>query len=322
MNLEEYIRQSYLRPNKQVLESLGASEELIEYLRFTPWNTNIQVVDSIEDGGGGGGTLHTMTLVPTEFTFDGYTETILAYEISDQEISDFLNPPNGKAPIGTFEFSVPVQGQTIEGKSDFYIRRIRDYDNNFIIVMNSQDFPLYVTKVEVEDTDIKNYLIFDDLDEGSITISYEITDGYKIKIDGSDRYYLIYLVKRGDSFTIPEVLLPLTDGTNTYSSGDIITPTSDINLVPLCTVTFDANGGSNPPASITVSQNSQIEYPYDSETEMMPPNPGYVFDCWTTEKNNLNTKVFAKNIETGDYAPLTVISNITLYAYWDIQQTI
>lgn len=47
MNLEEYIRQSYLRPNKQVLESLGASEELISYLCFTPWNTNIHLIDSI-----------------------------------------------------------------------------------------------------------------------------------------------------------------------------------------------------------------------------------------------------------------------------------
>lgn len=319
MNLEEYIRQSYLRPNKQVLESLGASEELISYLRSTPWNTNIQVVDSIkEDSGGGGGTLHTMTLVPTEFTTIGYTEPILAYEISDQEISDFLNPPNGKVPIGTFEFSVPVEGQTIEGESDFYIRRARDYDNSFIIVMNSQDFPLYVTKVEIGDTDIKSYLIFDDLSEGSITISYEVTDGYKIKIDTLDSYYLIYLVKHGDSFTIPEGFSALTDGTNTYSSGDVITPTSDINLTaPVCTVTFDANGGSNPHEPITVLCGGNLEYS-NYESGMMPPEEpaGLEFRYWTTERDNDNTEVFQQNPETGGRSPLVVNSDITLYARW------
>ena len=48
MELKEYIKQSYLRPNKQVLESLGASDELIEYLRTTPWNTNLNIVDSLQ----------------------------------------------------------------------------------------------------------------------------------------------------------------------------------------------------------------------------------------------------------------------------------
>lgn len=46
MELKEYIKQSYLRPNKQVLKSLGASDELIEYLRTTPWNTNLNIIDS------------------------------------------------------------------------------------------------------------------------------------------------------------------------------------------------------------------------------------------------------------------------------------
>lgn len=145
MNLEEYIRQSYLRPNKQVLESLGASEELISYLRSTPWNTNIQVVDSIKEDGGG----------------------------------------------------------------------------------------------------------------------------------------------------------------------------------EVCTVTFDANGGSNPPEPITVPQNSQIEYPQDYPTP--PINVGdfdVYFGGWTTEKNNLDTKVFKQIEELGDPEPLTVTSDITLYAYWNFQEVI
>ena len=48
MNLNEYIKMSHKRPNRQVLKALGASEELIQYLQRTPWNTNINVVVGIE----------------------------------------------------------------------------------------------------------------------------------------------------------------------------------------------------------------------------------------------------------------------------------
>ncbi len=49
MNLKDYIKQSYLRPNKQVLQSLGADEKLIKYLLKTPWNTNLSIIDSISE---------------------------------------------------------------------------------------------------------------------------------------------------------------------------------------------------------------------------------------------------------------------------------
>ena len=47
LTLKEYIKMSYKRPNKAVLRGLGASEELIEYLCKTPWNTNLNVIDSM-----------------------------------------------------------------------------------------------------------------------------------------------------------------------------------------------------------------------------------------------------------------------------------
>ena len=49
MTLNEYIKQSYLRPNIQVLKSLGASDKLIQYLLKTPWNTNIAIISSLAD---------------------------------------------------------------------------------------------------------------------------------------------------------------------------------------------------------------------------------------------------------------------------------
>ena len=50
MELLEYIKRNYRTPNPQVLKSLGASEELIGYLRKTPWNTNIKVVEGLISG--------------------------------------------------------------------------------------------------------------------------------------------------------------------------------------------------------------------------------------------------------------------------------
>ena len=56
MTLIEYIKKSYLRPNRAILKSLGASDELIAYLFETPHNTNINVVTaSLVSGGGEAG---------------------------------------------------------------------------------------------------------------------------------------------------------------------------------------------------------------------------------------------------------------------------
>lgn len=51
MNLKEYIKNNYKNPNPRILETLGASEALIEYLRTTPWNTNKNILDSLINGG-------------------------------------------------------------------------------------------------------------------------------------------------------------------------------------------------------------------------------------------------------------------------------
>ena len=43
MDLVKYIMQSYKTPNKAVLKGLGASDELINYLMETPYNTNFAI---------------------------------------------------------------------------------------------------------------------------------------------------------------------------------------------------------------------------------------------------------------------------------------
>ena len=47
LDLNEYIKMSYKHPNRKVLEGLGASEDLIEYLMETPENTNWNVLNNI-----------------------------------------------------------------------------------------------------------------------------------------------------------------------------------------------------------------------------------------------------------------------------------
>lgn len=47
MTLIEYIKQSYQRPNRKILEGLGADEKLINYLIMTSENTNLEVVKAL-----------------------------------------------------------------------------------------------------------------------------------------------------------------------------------------------------------------------------------------------------------------------------------
>ena len=47
LDLNGYIKQSYERPNRKILEGLGASEDLIEYLMETPGNTNWNVLSGL-----------------------------------------------------------------------------------------------------------------------------------------------------------------------------------------------------------------------------------------------------------------------------------
>ena len=107
MNLLEYIKMSYLRPNKRVLKGLGASDDLIAYLMETPGNTNIvianqligetddsvildDVITLVETSTAG---IYS-TLINTSFVYEDFTnvpETIIA-EIGGQtlELPHFL----------------------------------------------------------------------------------------------------------------------------------------------------------------------------------------------------------------------------------------
>ena len=118
MNLLEYIKMSYLHPNKQVLKALGANDDLIAYLMKTPGNTNIvianQLISETDDSVILDDTITLVetptagiyaTLVNTSFVYEDFTnvpETIIA-EIGGQTLELPHFPTNFGVAYGEME---------------------------------------------------------------------------------------------------------------------------------------------------------------------------------------------------------------------------
>jgi len=102
MNLLEYIKMSYLRPNKQVLKELGASDDLIAYLMETPGNTNIVIANQLigeTDDSVILDDIITLVETPTAGIYATLVNTSFVYE-------DFTNVPE--------TIIVEIGGQTLE----------------------------------------------------------------------------------------------------------------------------------------------------------------------------------------------------------------
>ena len=101
--------------------------------------------------------------------------------------------------------------------------------------------------------------------------------------------------------------------TATYKSNSKLSVTKDTVLYAVwksqtattnCTLTFDANGGTNPPAKITAAQGSTVTIPSASVTRN-----GYWFLGWATSKTATTAQYKSGNT-------LTLSANTTLYAVW------
>lgn len=102
LDLNEYIKQSYEHPNRKVLEGLGASEDLIEYLMETPGNTNIVIANQLIGETDNSVILDdviTLAETPTAGIYATYINTSFIYE-------DFTNVPE--------TIIVEIDGQTLE----------------------------------------------------------------------------------------------------------------------------------------------------------------------------------------------------------------
>jgi hypothetical protein len=256
LDLNGYIKQSYKRPNRKILESLGANDKLIEYLMETPGNTNWQVVEAI---GGSGSEIelpYTFHFELREVEYEGNTYEIPQCTEHDKFIQVIDNFGNGWIP--SFEISNYRQSTWNEEEQKYELGEIQD----FIPTGFTYGFD-YVKDGDQEEHEGSYMLVGTNISEeqlyfiymqkgvwisestGDITINKQ--NGYIIKIishnegEYEGQTYIEheeegYYLKPGESWTVPgePSETPIyTDGTNNYFGGEVITPTSDITLTTI-----------------------------------------------------------------------------------------
>lgn len=97
MNLIDYIKsQLPSMPNVAIMKDLGASDELIEYVRKTPWNTNMGIVVEFS-GSGSKGTFLDMYLF-----YDGGTNYYQP-DGYDTDIPNFSQEPTLLLPLNNLK---------------------------------------------------------------------------------------------------------------------------------------------------------------------------------------------------------------------------
>lgn len=159
LDLNGYIKQSYKRPNRQVLESLGANERLIEYLMETPGNTNWQVVEAIGNSGDEEAEVWFVSDTSVEqeglkiFTFnnDGITDHITELYDNSGDYKVYLNgeelPYYQRVESGSYIFIGWTDTEEVESSTkNVSISDFRDIKTVQVVYMDASTAP---TSVEV-----------------------------------------------------------------------------------------------------------------------------------------------------------------------------
>jgi len=216
MDLNEYIRQSYKRPNRKVLETLGASEDLIEYLMETPGNTNWNVLKKLNNINDDDDwtIIRLNTIEVEEGNYQIFTDNLV-------DVNNFKTLLTLEHPIIQVKYS--IHSSYIETSSELGIGTILE-DKKF---MGDLFLELNIYKMS-EDSEIVAFALPVINTSDYIEIKYKTTDSYHI-INFRDSCY-IYMTS-GEKWRIPSILeASLTDGINVYAPGDIITVNSDMHL--------------------------------------------------------------------------------------------
>lgn len=80
MNLFEYIKSQLPRPNTSVMYNLGASEEIVDYVRHTTWNTNLNIIKDMCESEDGYTIADYLAAIPEEGDYDGFENAIATSE--------------------------------------------------------------------------------------------------------------------------------------------------------------------------------------------------------------------------------------------------
>ena len=143
LDLNEYIKMSYERPNRKVLEGLGASEGLIKYLMETPGNTNWNVIGSIGEGGDIGELWFTGIMARTEY--DGGEMGYGILEATDK--ADILRLVNRPQDCTIFINGEKASPYSTEGYEDIGIWFTGDPETGSGKVFSSYENGTYVAQV-------------------------------------------------------------------------------------------------------------------------------------------------------------------------------
>lgn len=227
LDLEGYIKQSYERPNKAILEGLGANEQLIEYLMETPGNMNWQVVESIEGSGGGDDDWTVIRLSAVEDQEQPGTYLLVTDNLDD--VNNFKTLLTLEHPIIQTKYLIHSYEEDKVCNSELGIGVVISLSPASTILAADLFLQTYISETFKEGAETVLLRNLDSTNANDyLEIKYKTANTY-YTINVAD-YYSIYMVP-GGQWQIPTGLeASFTDGTHTYAPGDIITVNSDIRL--------------------------------------------------------------------------------------------
>lgn len=251
LDLEGYIKQSYERPNRKILEDLGANEQLIEYLMETPGNMNWQIVESIEGSGEGDESwdgIIRLNAVAIPSDYGQYTETphVLIGDVGDFNSAITLaesNPVYFKAEYHLHMAS--YGGQVLESINSNDVFRKGSINNRDVLcecLLESIPIALMAEDVleEFQSAGIVDgpsiYVPYSEVTDPTdyIVVKYKTGDLCSISVVQNGGPVIVGYIESGQSFTLPFLSdyegITLTDGVNNYEFGDTIIINSDIVL--------------------------------------------------------------------------------------------
>ena len=311
LDLNEYIKMSYERPNRKVLEGLGASEGLIEYLMETPGNTNWNIVEAISENSS-----DIQVELPYTFHFTAQEvetggETTTEYRCNEVKTWNdiFSLSGNGTIVKATFTNITEKEDEYVEDNCEYMTYKKDENLGSYSgaaawnwKVINKNGF--HSIEVNYMPEILVNDLIF----KRETEITLELQEGYIITLIPSQSEeaqfvedYCIF-IKKGNTYTID--FGSYTDGINIYKEGDIITPTSDMTLTAFeITATFyDENHNLMEGVQRYITQDQSYPYtnPYKS-TKFALPN---------RDKNGLLNGTWSWHDSEGDHtaSPTTTVT--------------
>lgn len=138
MDLFEYIKSQLPQmPNVAIMKDLGASDELVEYVKESPENTNLNVMGSITSGGDIGEVWATITIADTSFsiksdgTYEGESATTSKTFAEWEEL--FTKHDEYEINIVTSSETIPIH----EYYETEYVKSISTTDGIYSITLDS-----------------------------------------------------------------------------------------------------------------------------------------------------------------------------------------